>query len=94
MLDSYFRMKLSKSAPRYGKPSTLSQDSLENYEFISKIDDHAYVAMTFIYFQTMMVEENFIYDKYNVDKFYCFLPRFCLKESEARVIRAILQLMT
>lgn len=82
-------MKLSSSAPRYSKPSTLSQDSLENYEFISKIDDHAYVAMTFIYFQTMMVE-----DKYNVDKFYCFLPRFCLKESEARVIRAILQLMT
>lgn len=69
-------MKLSLSAPRYSKPSTLSQDSLENYEFISKIDDHAYVAMTFIYFQTMMVEENFIYDKYDVDKFYCFFQDF------------------
>ena len=43
MSHSYFMMKLSLSAPRYSKPSTLSQDSLENYEFISKIDDHAYV---------------------------------------------------
>lgn len=43
MLHSYFMMKLSLSAPRYSKPSTLPQDSPENYEFISKIDDHAYV---------------------------------------------------
>lgn len=74
-------MKLSLSAPRYSKPSTLPQDSPDNYEFISKIDDHAYVqsricAMTFIHFQTMMVEENFIYDKYDVDKFYCFFQDF------------------